>query len=104
MVDFYVRKISVDRVKASNDFAVSGGPLLYRENVAGRKGVTYKILGLVNYFGTEYYAVNGWCLYNHFSFVADYAIPPPILRELQYNTLMVDVMRQFCRLIPFREE
>ena len=58
ILDFYVRNVSVDRVKASNDFVVSGGPLLYLENVTGKKGGTYKILGLVNYFGTEYYAVN----------------------------------------------
>ncbi|MCK4245186.1 MAG: hypothetical protein KAX20_06125 [Candidatus Omnitrophica bacterium] len=58
IVDFYVRNVSVDRVKASNDFVVSGGPLLYLENVAGKKGDTFKILGLVKYFGVEYYAVN----------------------------------------------
>lgn len=58
VVDYYVRKVSTDKLKATNDFVISGGPLMYRENIAGKSDTTYRILGTAKYGGNEFYAVN----------------------------------------------
>ena len=68
VVDYYVRNVSTNKLKASNDFVVSGGPLLYSENITGSEGDTYQILGTVKYGGVHHYAVNfgGNPLLRHF--------------------------------------
>ena len=38
IVDFYVHNVSVDKVTASNDFVVKGGPLLYPKSCRTKNG------------------------------------------------------------------